>query len=41
MENIDIFDENNDPTGKRKEKQQANEDTNYINGAVIKADGGM
>ena len=29
MEYIDIFDENNNPTGKVKEKQQAHEDGNF------------
>ena len=35
MEYIDIFDENNNPTGKVKEKQQAHEDGNFHRTAHI------
>ena len=31
MEYIDILDENNNPTGKVKEKQQAHQDGNFHN----------
>ena len=35
MEYIDIFDENNNPTGEKKEKQQAHEEGNFHRTAHI------